>query len=296
MRLSNANHPAEGPTGAVFPSSAGAVVRVWPAGAPGVILRISGGRLVGVDTEPDPNDKVCDPASPESLVGAEGLRGQLELVRFLARAFGASSPLFRSPHLFRRELDQRYSVHPHDHEILDVGCGGPALARDEDPNCGRLVGLDLWPEPDERPGVSYRQLNTDGTFPFQDAAFGAVRGLFVLEHVADLSLFVRELARVTRPGGRVVLVTTHCPAHADPFAALSLGHFREFTSVSRRGPAWLVTLSAVETLLHKAGLVVVSTNGSKVNEPSNLEWCALRPGSPSVAEQLWIEARKGGGS
>lgn len=45
--------------------------------------------------------------------------------------------------------------------------------------------------------------------PFADAAFDRVAVVDMLEHVPDEAAFARELARVTRPGGRLVVNTPH---------------------------------------------------------------------------------------
>jgi 2-polyprenyl-3-methyl-5-hydroxy-6-metoxy-1,4-benzoquinol methylase len=45
--------------------------------------------------------------------------------------------------------------------------------------------------------------------PFPDAAFDVVAVVDMLEHVPDEAAFVRELARVVKPGGRLVVNTPH---------------------------------------------------------------------------------------
>jgi SAM-dependent methyltransferase len=45
--------------------------------------------------------------------------------------------------------------------------------------------------------------------PFADAAFDRVAVVDMLEHVTDDTAFVRELARVVKPGGRLVVNTPH---------------------------------------------------------------------------------------
>jgi len=45
--------------------------------------------------------------------------------------------------------------------------------------------------------------------PFADAAFDCVAVVDMLEHVPDEEAFVAELARVTKPGGRLVVNTPH---------------------------------------------------------------------------------------
>jgi SAM-dependent methyltransferase len=48
-----------------------------------------------------------------------------------------------------------------------------------------------------------------GRLPFPDAAFDVVAVVDMLEHVPDEAAFVAELARVTKPGGRLVVNTPH---------------------------------------------------------------------------------------
>jgi demethylmenaquinone methyltransferase/2-methoxy-6-polyprenyl-1,4-benzoquinol methylase len=47
--------------------------------------------------------------------------------------------------------------------------------------------------------------------PFADDAFAAVTISFGLRNVADVGLALRELARVTKPGGRLVILETSAP-------------------------------------------------------------------------------------
>jgi len=48
-----------------------------------------------------------------------------------------------------------------------------------------------------------------GRLPFGDSEFDAVVVVDMLEHVADQDAFIAELARVTRPGGMLVINTPH---------------------------------------------------------------------------------------
>lgn len=96
--------------------------------------------------------------------------------------------------------------------LLDVGCGvgrmHPLLA----PIVGTLAGTDLSAEALERarsdnPAVDYL-LGGEGVLPFGPAAFDATMAVCVLHHVPPPSrpALIAELARVTRPGGLVILI------------------------------------------------------------------------------------------
>ena len=94
--------------------------------------------------------------------------------------------------------------------VLDVGCGDrpyEALLR----GAGEIVGFDV-------PGNPHADLHGSiDAIPVEDASFDVVLCLQVLEHVPDPDAAVRELRRVVRDGGRVLL-STHgiYPFHPNP--------------------------------------------------------------------------------
>ena len=93
--------------------------------------------------------------------------------------------------------------------VLDAGCGNrpyETVLRGAD-----VVGFDV-------PGNPHADLHGSiDAIPVEDATFDVVLCLQVLEHVPDPSAAVRELRRVVRPGGRVLL-STHgvYPFHPNP--------------------------------------------------------------------------------
>lgn len=97
---------------------------------------------------------------------------------------------------------------------IDVGCG-----RDIFPNnrplaarlaalCPDLVGVDPDDNVDENPHVKERAKVIIDDFR-SDRAFDLVTLRMVAEHVADPDAAVASLARLTRPGGRVVIYTVN---------------------------------------------------------------------------------------
>jgi SAM-dependent methyltransferase len=95
-------------------------------------------------------------------------------------------------------------------EVLDVGCGGGAFLERMRELGWRTLGVEPDPRAVEvarvRRGLDVRS----GTLEeqrFEGARFDAVTSSHVIEHVHDPLGFLRECARVTKPGGRVVVVT-----------------------------------------------------------------------------------------
>ncbi len=107
--------------------------------------------------------------------------------------------------------------------ILDVGCG-----RNKYPGS---IGIDV--NPDTAADV-LGDLDRP-PYPFRDNSFDEVRVVHVIEHVSDILKTMKELHRITRPGGTIVVVTPHytdfssfCdPTHRWHLNSFSFRHFGE---------------------------------------------------------------------
>lgn len=99
-------------------------------------------------------------------------------------------------------------------KILDIGCGDGARINTYLYRQGDCVGV----EPDgsmlkqarerARPGASFLQ-GTAENIPVGNALFDQAYAFDVLEHVRDPEKSVSELARVIKPGGRLILAVPH---------------------------------------------------------------------------------------
>ena len=131
---------------------------------------------------------------------------------------------------------------------LDVGTGAGALAFALAPLVREVVGLDPVPELLElaraRSLPNTEFVEGDGTaLPFSDGAFDLAGTHRTLHHVARPDRVVAELARVTRPGGRVLVVDQLAPN--DPAAAAVL---HEFETVRDPSHARLLTAGELREL------------------------------------------------
>jgi ubiquinone/menaquinone biosynthesis C-methylase UbiE len=111
---------------------------------------------------------------------------------------------------------------------VDSGAGTGALAFALAPLVREVVGVDL---DEERLEAARRLAPANVTFaagdaaalPFEFGSFDIAGSLRVLHHAKRPELVVAELARVIRPGGRILLADQIAPA--DPLTGLELDRF-----------------------------------------------------------------------
>jgi SAM-dependent methyltransferase len=116
--------------------------------------------------------------------------------------------------------------------IADVGCGRghfSAQALDELRRRGAaaptecVVPVDLLPEYFEVAELTCRPIGPGGRLPIADATVDAAVSIEVIEHVEDQFAFLRELARITKPGGTVIVTTPNVHNVASRLRALWTG-------------------------------------------------------------------------
>ncbi len=94
-----------------------------------------------------------------------------------------------------------------DKRVLEVGCGTGLILRHLDPIADLAVGVDI--SPGMLGQAQARGLNvvrgSATHLPFETASFDLVYSFKVLSHVEDIDRAFSEMARVTVPGGRLVL-------------------------------------------------------------------------------------------
>lgn len=111
---------------------------------------------------------------------------------------------------WRRVAARAVGAAPHE-VVLDVAAGTGALSRELASGGARVVPLDFsWnmlAAGAARDGGRLLWTTGDGLrLPFADGAFDAVSIAFGLRNLPDTAAGLRELARVTRPGGRLVVL------------------------------------------------------------------------------------------
>jgi ubiquinone/menaquinone biosynthesis C-methylase UbiE len=138
---------------------------------------------------------------------------------------------------------------------LDVGCGAGALALALAPLVREVVGVDRVPEllalARERAPENATFVEADAThLPYDEGEFDLAGTLRTLHHVPRPELVAAELARVTKVGGRVLVIDQLAPV--DPLDALAVDRFERARDP---GHARLLPESDLRHLFDSNGLV-----------------------------------------
>ncbi|MCI4626240.1 MAG: class I SAM-dependent methyltransferase [Candidatus Magnetoovum sp. WYHC-5] len=123
--------------------------------------------------------------------------------------------------------------------FLDLGCDDGAWTMEVAKKIATndVTGLDIVNERIEKAkanGVNAIKGNLNEPLPFADEAFHVIHANQVIEHVANIDLFVSEVRRVLKPGGYVLISTENGSSWHNLFAALMGWQMFSLTNVSNK--------------------------------------------------------------
>ncbi|HEX3426127.1 MAG TPA: class I SAM-dependent methyltransferase [Acidimicrobiales bacterium] len=162
--------------------------------------------------------------------------------------------------------------------VLDAGCGsGGNLSLYA--ALGPVFGVDTVADPlvrARRRGYQGVGVASLPCLPFADGAFDLVAATDVVEHVADGVGALRELLRVTRPGGRL-LITVPAYRWLWSDSDVQLGHHRRYTRPE-----------LVEQCRAAGAQVIRATyfNTTLLAPIAAVRWARTRSGKPMAATEL----------
>jgi SAM-dependent methyltransferase len=192
--------------------------------------------------------------------------------------------------------------------VLDSGCGAGAFAFAIAPLVGSVVGVDLSADlvaagREIAPANCELTVGDATALPFAYGSFDIVGCMRVLHHAHRPELIVSEIARVTRPGGRIILVDQI--GSVDPVVSAETDRFEQARDPSHTR---LLPDQDIRGFLDANDLDVLTNE--IVREERNLERYldlvglegderrrvgGMAPGAVYEVEVGWYVARKRGG-
>lgn len=160
------------------------------------------------------------------------------------------------------EVIQRHFPNPQGLKMLDLPCGAGAFS-------ARLAsaGIDVTPMDIEAVTPFYADENkrilgdANQPLPFADSSFDAVVTIEGIEHLENPTFFLRECARVTRPGGMVIMSTPNVDSLRSRKYVMLYGYHKYFGPFSDyHKDSWHmlpVDMIFVRGASKKAGLEIV---------------------------------------
>jgi SAM-dependent methyltransferase len=174
--------------------------------------------------------------------------------------------------------------------VLEIATGPGHIALAFAPRCREVVGIDLTEAPlkiaekmrAERGITNARfiQGDVESRLPFEDGEFDAAVCRFSFHHFQDPAAVAREMARVCRVGGRVVVEDIGASEHPD-----RADYHNNFERLRDTSHTRFVALSELLTMIAKAGLEIVSVTTAEIPNPVE-RWLATTYTPPERADEV----------
>lgn len=161
--------------------------------------------------------------------------------------------------------------------VLDAPCGGSAaLTLALKARGFSAVGADVDLNAAARLGEAFAQVNLDGPLPWPDQTFDAVFSTEGIEHLENHFAFLREICRILKPGGTLVLTTPNITALRSRMRFFASGFFGRDSrplNESAKHPLHhigLLTFPDLGYALHTSGFQLRAINHTHINPVSYL--------------------------
>lgn len=186
--------------------------------------------------------------------------------------------------------------HPGGGTLIDIGCGVGNLWPRVRGHFDRYVGVDVvrydgFPEEGE-----FHRVDLDsGRAPLPDAAAEVVASLETIEHVENPRAFMRELVRLVKPGGLIVVTTPNQLSLLSKLTLVLKNQFNAFQEAPGLYPAHLTALLEVDLLriARECGLIEVAIRYTDVGRIPGTpwHWPSLLRGR-TFSDNVLLEARR----
>jgi 2-polyprenyl-3-methyl-5-hydroxy-6-metoxy-1,4-benzoquinol methylase len=128
--------------------------------------------------------------------------------------------------------------------VVDLGCGGGALRGSLGELCRRYLGVDAVRYDGFPADAEWIEANLDGPVPLPEAAADVCTAVETIEHLENPRALVREMSRLVRPDGWIVITTPNQLSLLSRATLLLKGQFNAFQEASY--PAHITALLEVD--------------------------------------------------
>ncbi|WP_370339191.1 bifunctional 2-polyprenyl-6-hydroxyphenol methylase/3-demethylubiquinol 3-O-methyltransferase UbiG [Parvularcula marina] len=154
--------------------------------------------------------------------------------------------------------------------LLDIGCGGGLVSEPMTRLGATVTGLDaaeknvktaLAHAQETGLEIDYRCTTVEELAASDEPQFDAVLNLEVVEHVADIDLFLGKSADLVRPGGMMAVATINRTLKALATAKIGAEYILRWLPAGTHDPRKFVKPAEIRKALEKSGLRIESVSG-----------------------------------
>jgi 2-polyprenyl-6-hydroxyphenyl methylase/3-demethylubiquinone-9 3-methyltransferase len=158
--------------------------------------------------------------------------------------------------------------------VLDIGCGGGILSESMDQLGARVHGIDVTEKnihvarrhaAQNQRSVSYEHVSAETLSQRSPESYDVVLNMEVVEHVADLPIFLAACCRLVKPGGLMLVATLNRTGLSWLFAIVGAEYILRWLPRGTHQWGRFRRPEEVEGLLAEHDLSVIDRTGVRVN-------------------------------
>ena len=166
----------------------------------------------------------------------------------------------------------------HDARVVDIGCGsGAMLLKLAAMGYTALHGIDIVRPHADRAGIAFSECDLDKLETgFDDESVDLIVSVEVFEHIENLGSLLRELTRVLRRDGRMLITTPNVHSVEARLRYLLLGELKQFDRIGDPTHITPLFMHPFEVLLRRHGLEICERWGWPLDGSSPTSRTGLR--------------------
>jgi 2-polyprenyl-3-methyl-5-hydroxy-6-metoxy-1,4-benzoquinol methylase len=133
--------------------------------------------------------------------------------------------------------------------IVDVGCGRGNLYSYVKAKCDRYVGVDVVKYEEFPPSLEFKSVNLDsGKVDLPENFADVICSVETIEHLENPRVFVRELVRLVKPNGLIVVTTPNQLSLLSKLTLILKNQFNAFQEAAGLYPSHITALLEIDLI------------------------------------------------